>query len=143
LASSAILKNPLSIASLGARWIGDLLKNCHLLPSTAISEPQNRFVRFNRSIRSLPLVGVPASLGPGLRTASGVERTLGEKLSPSAICPVTGESDNSQKMQLAAAIAKGTTVATEAMPRTPLIGRMETTAIAVLCFQGVFQRGDR
>jgi hypothetical protein len=29
---------------------GDLPKSCHLLPSAAILEPQNRYVRFNRSI---------------------------------------------------------------------------------------------
>jgi hypothetical protein len=39
------LKNSLSIASRGARGIGDLPKNCHLLPSTAILEPQNRYAR--------------------------------------------------------------------------------------------------
>jgi hypothetical protein len=57
----------------------------------------------------LPLEGVPASLGPGLRTASGAKRGLGEKL-PSAIFTMTGESTNSQKMLLAAAIAEGTSV---------------------------------
>jgi hypothetical protein len=36
------LKNSLSIASRGARWIGALPKNCHLLPSTAIFQPQIR-----------------------------------------------------------------------------------------------------
>jgi hypothetical protein len=35
---------------------------------------------------------VAASLGPGLKTASAAERSLGEKLSPGAVCPVTGES---------------------------------------------------
>jgi hypothetical protein len=34
-----------------------------------------------------------------------------QKLSPSAICPMTGESANSQKILLAAAIAEGTAVA--------------------------------
>jgi hypothetical protein len=34
------LKNSLSFASRGARLLGDLPKNCHLLPSTAILEPQ-------------------------------------------------------------------------------------------------------
>jgi hypothetical protein len=33
LARSAVLKNSSSIALGGARWIGDLPKNCHLLPS--------------------------------------------------------------------------------------------------------------
>ncbi len=38
----------------------------------------------------MPFEGVPASLGPGLRTVSGTMRSLGEKLSPSAVCPMTG-----------------------------------------------------
>ena len=37
-------------------------------------------------------------------------RSLGAKLPPSAICPMTGESATSQKMLLAAAIAEGTAV---------------------------------
>ena len=61
-------KNSLSIVSRGAKGIGDLPKTCHLLPSIAILEPQSRYVRFNRFIRFLLLKGVPASLGPGLRT---------------------------------------------------------------------------
>jgi hypothetical protein len=60
-----------------ARWLGALPKNCHLLPSAAIVEPQNRYARFNRFISTLPLEGIPASRGPGLRTASGAERSLG------------------------------------------------------------------
>jgi hypothetical protein len=76
------LKNSLSIASRGARRLGDLPKSCHLLPSTAILEPQNRFVRFNRFIRFLPLEGVPASLGPGLRTVSGAVRIRGDASRP-------------------------------------------------------------
>ena len=55
---------------------------------------------------------MPASLGPGLRTVSGAKRSLGGKSSPSAVCPMTGESTNSQKMLLAVAIAEGTSVAT-------------------------------
>jgi hypothetical protein len=55
---------------------------------------------------------VPASLGPGLRTVSGAVRSLGAKLPPSAIRPMTGKSTNSQKMLLAAAITDGTAVAT-------------------------------
>jgi hypothetical protein len=54
---------------------------------------------------------VPASLGPGLRTVNGADRSLGAELSSSAICPMTGESAISQKMPLAAAIAEGTAVA--------------------------------
>jgi hypothetical protein len=83
-------------------------------PKTAIYcdyGPQNRCDCFNRTFLYLPLEGVPASLGPGLRTASGAVRSLGAKLPPSAICPMTGESANSQKMLLAAAIAEGTAVA--------------------------------
>ena len=53
---------------------------------------------------------MPASLGPGLRTVSGADRSLGATLPPSAICPMTGESANSQKMLLAAAIAEGISV---------------------------------
>jgi hypothetical protein len=36
------LDKSLSNASRGARRLEDLLKNCHLLPSAAILEPQNR-----------------------------------------------------------------------------------------------------
>ncbi len=70
--------------------------------------PRNRYQRFNRSF-PLPLEGVPASLSPGLRTASGAKRNLGAKL-PSAICAMTGESTNSKKMLLAIAVAEGTSV---------------------------------
>jgi hypothetical protein len=59
------LKNLLSIASRGARRLGDLPKNCHLLPSTGILEPQNRYARFNRCIPYLPAEGMPASRDPG------------------------------------------------------------------------------
>ena len=38
-------KNSLSIVSRGAKGIGDLPKNCHLLPPTAILGPQNRYAR--------------------------------------------------------------------------------------------------
>jgi hypothetical protein len=70
-------KNSLSIVSRGAKGIGDLPKTCHLLPSIAILEPQSRYARFNCSIRYLPREGMPANVGPGLRTASGAERSLG------------------------------------------------------------------
>jgi hypothetical protein len=82
------LKNSLSIAARGARQQEPFPKTaicCHL-------GAQNRYFRFNRSIPFLPLEGKPASLGPGLRTVSGAERSLGEKLSPSAVCAMTGES---------------------------------------------------
>ena len=65
------LKNSFSIARPG-REGGDLPKTCHLLPSTAILEPQNRYSHFNRCIRSLPLEGVLASLGTRLRAVYGV-----------------------------------------------------------------------
>jgi hypothetical protein len=62
------LKNSLSIAPRGASLTGDLPKTCQLLPSTAILQPQNRYVRFNRRIPHLPLEGMPAghksSVGP-------------------------------------------------------------------------------
>jgi hypothetical protein len=73
---------PMGIASRGAPGLGALPKNCHLLPSIAILEPQNRYVRFNRFIRFLPLEGVPASLGPGLRTVSGAVRIRGDASRP-------------------------------------------------------------
>jgi hypothetical protein len=66
---------------------GEPLKN---LPPTAIDchSPPNFCRRiattFQRVLSLLPLAGVPASLGPGLRTVSGAVRSLGEKLSPSA-----------------------------------------------------------
>ena len=84
------LENSLSIASRGARRLRALPKNCHLLPFAAILSPQYRYVRCNRFIRSLHREGMPASLGPGLRTVSGAGRSLIEKLSPSAVCPMTG-----------------------------------------------------
>jgi hypothetical protein len=59
---------------------------------------------------SLPFVGVPASLGPGLRTVSGTKRGTGPKLS-GAIPAMTGKSASSRKMLLALAIAEGTSVA--------------------------------
>ncbi len=59
------LKNSLSIPLRGARRTGDLPKNCHLLPSTAILEPQNRDAPCNRFIRSLPFEAKTASLSVG------------------------------------------------------------------------------
>jgi hypothetical protein len=55
-------------------------------------------------------VGVPASLGPGLRTVSGAERGTGPKL-PRAIPAMSGESRKSKKMLLAMAVAEGEAVA--------------------------------
>jgi hypothetical protein len=49
-APSAIPKKSPAIASREAKRLGALPKNCHLLPSTGILEPQNRNDRFNRSI---------------------------------------------------------------------------------------------
>jgi hypothetical protein len=43
-------KNSLSNASRWGETTGDLPKNCHLLPSTAILEAQNRYDRFNSFI---------------------------------------------------------------------------------------------
>ena len=58
------LRNSSSIASRGARRLGDLPKNCHLLPSTAILEPQDRLVRFNRFNSFLALRGRAGQPGP-------------------------------------------------------------------------------
>jgi hypothetical protein len=58
--------------------------NCRFV----VAEPLRPFQPFH----SLPLEGVPASLGPGLRTASGANRSLGGLLPSSAICATTGES---------------------------------------------------
>jgi hypothetical protein len=108
---SAIPKKSPAIASRGARWLGALPKSCHLLPPAAILGRKTATLVSTVTFLFLPLEGVPASLGPGLRTVSGAERGLGAKLSPTAVCPMTGESANSQKMLLAAAIADGTSVA--------------------------------
>jgi hypothetical protein len=60
---------------------GDLPKNCHLLPfwSRKTAKPVAT-VSFRPWARRHP--GKP---GSKLRTASGAERSLGEKLSPSAV----------------------------------------------------------
>jgi hypothetical protein len=56
---------------------------------------------------------------------------------------MTGESDNTQKALLAAAIAEGTAIANKAMPITLPIGRIVIIAfIAVLCFLGGMYGGD-
>ena len=75
------LKNSSSNASRGARGPGALSKNCHLLPSTAIFEPQNRYTSCNRSIPSVPLECLPASLGLcpksiGVGTCDRIDQTL-------------------------------------------------------------------
>jgi hypothetical protein len=57
---------------------------------------------------SLPFEGMPASLGPGLRTASGADRILGGRLSPSGICAMSDEARQNRKIDLAVAIARGT-----------------------------------
>jgi hypothetical protein len=56
---------------------------------------------------TVPVVGDPASLGPGLRTASGANRSFGEKLPPSATCAMSEESLQDRKTDLALAIAQG------------------------------------
>jgi hypothetical protein len=58
------LKNLLSIASRGAKRLGDLPKNCHPLPSTGILEPQNRYDRLNRFNSFLALRGRAGQPGP-------------------------------------------------------------------------------
>ena len=57
------------------------------LPPTAIDCHlclHNRYDCFDSHPILLPLMGVPASLSPGLRTVSGAVRSLGESLSPGA-----------------------------------------------------------
>jgi hypothetical protein len=58
--------------------------NCHFL----VAEPLRPF----QPLYSMPLEGLPASLGPSLRTASGAKRSLGGMLPSSAVCAMTGES---------------------------------------------------
>ena len=69
------LKNSLSIASRGARRLRALPKNCHLLPSAAICSRKTASTVSTVPFLFLPLEGVPASLGPGLRTVSGAVRS--------------------------------------------------------------------
>ena len=77
-------KNSLSIASRGRDGWETFPKPatyCHLLPFW--SRKTVRSVS-TVSIHFLPFEGVPASLGPGLRTVSGAVRSLGAKLPPRA-----------------------------------------------------------
>ncbi len=82
---------------------GPLLKTaiyCHL-------SPQNRYDRFCTHSISSPFLGVPASPGPGLRTVSGTNRTLGESLSPRAICRMIGErADKSENVSISARLPR-------------------------------------
>jgi hypothetical protein len=80
----------------------------------ATREPDSRGSRAAGSGRisphtqeSKPLEGVPASLGPGLRTASGADRSLGDELPPSPICAMSEEPLQNRKTDLALAIAQG------------------------------------
>jgi hypothetical protein len=63
------------------------------LPSTAIychfgaAKPLSPMQLFHSL---LALEGMPASLGPGLRTATGAKRSLGGMLPSSAVCSMTG-----------------------------------------------------
>ena len=58
------LKNSLSNFPREAREFGDLPKTCHLLPSTAILEPQNRYARCNRFIPTLAPRAYASPPGP-------------------------------------------------------------------------------
>ena len=58
------LKNSLSNLPREAREFGDLPKTCHLLPSTAILEPQNRYARCNRFIPTLAPRAYASPPGP-------------------------------------------------------------------------------
>ncbi len=73
--------------ALGERAAGHSQKPatyCHLMPYVA-AKPSGSL----QSITSLcPFEGVPASLSPGLRTVNGAVRSLGETLSPGAVCPM-------------------------------------------------------
>ena len=92
MARSAILMNSLSIASRGGSRIGDLPKTCRLLPSTAILQPQNRYARSNRFIRTLPAGRVMSSLGPRAESRERRPTGAGGTLRSSAVCAMTGES---------------------------------------------------
>jgi hypothetical protein len=77
-------KNSLSFASRGARQPEPFPKTatyCHLLPFC--SRKTASFVS-TVPFHFLPLEGVPASLGPGLRTVSGAVTSIGAKLSSRA-----------------------------------------------------------
>jgi len=77
----------------------------------------------------LPFEGVPASLGPGLRTASGTKRSLGAR-SPGGTPAMTAESPHSQKMLLAVAIAEARPVARRALrSRLGITSRIVTFAL--------------
>jgi hypothetical protein len=76
-------KSP-AIASHGAKRLRVLPKSCHLLPPAAILCRKSATSVSTVSIHFLPIKGAPASLCPGLRTASGAKRRLGDKLPPSA-----------------------------------------------------------
>jgi hypothetical protein len=78
---SAIPKKSPAIASRGARRPETFPKAatyCHLLPFWSRKTAKSVSTV---SIHFLPFEGVPASLGPGLRTVSGAVRSLGAKLS--------------------------------------------------------------
>ena len=82
--------------------LGDLPKNCHLLPSAAILYRQNRYTRFSR-FHSSSLEGAPARLGPRAENRERAERNLGARLSPCAVCPVTVENNLPSESVLRAA----------------------------------------
>ena len=52
-------------------------------------------------------MGVPASLGPGLRTVSGAKRSLGATLPPRAVCTMSEVHRQSRKTRFALAVAEG------------------------------------
>jgi hypothetical protein len=103
------LENSMSIASGAAGSLGDLPKNCHLLPSTAFWSD-----KIATSVSIVPFPFLPLErCRPACARAENRERavrSLGETLSTSAACPMTGESTESQKMMLATAVADGAAV---------------------------------
>ena len=85
------------IASREARRLGALPKNCHLLPSTAILEPQDRYDLFNRCI-PFPSEGMLAKLSLVLRLPRwGLAGC--RQLDPSHSSPATCECANAEPCQ--------------------------------------------
>jgi hypothetical protein len=65
----------------------------------------------NFQVNFLPFEGMPASLGPGLRTASGAQRDLGEYSHRFSFLPMAEQHRKGQKTQLTVALAQGISAA--------------------------------
>ena len=106
------LNNLLSNASRGARRLGALPKSCHLLPFAAILSPQDRYVRFNRSIPFLTPRGYAGQPGPRAENRErGQEGTLGAKSHRVSFRLMIDQQRESPKTQLSVALAQGTSAA--------------------------------